>query len=455
MGDISIINIGSSDYNVKDATARSSISQIDAKLASKSDIGHTHDEYISVDANGNAAIQGTFSALAGINATEGEVHAQKFVLDDMGKLGTSDQILLGNGSTTSLSELIKQLNTTGLAITGVLDMTKQSTAASMIATVAGMKASQMKFYLIGDSSGNIAGTSETSVTFNSSVAALFGKSSMGASVGDLLVIAKLNGIGVYRIIPLNDAKSANGSFPGCDGLETIWDKTQINKIPSIETTSNNALPRSEALPHRGATNMNEALETGIYPWCTLGRPTGATGAFTCITKKSSNKDGNGYYSIEQTAYGRTNELGQVFKRIIFISDSDALWGDWERIDSSQAISDISNLSAKIDNSCFKCYYGEFDMKNCGEDGVYMYGTSDKPLGGLTMETFSLIVSEAGRNVTYGGEQKDYRGEEFSYAIRQVAYSNIHPERIFTRIIFTNNKNIEASGNVTVWENGNE
>ena len=293
---------------------------------------HNHDEYISVDAEGNAAIQGTFSALGGVNATEGEVHAQKFVIDDMGKIGTADQILLGDGSTTSLSELTKQLNTAGLAITGVLNMTKLATMTSLVATATGMKNGEMKFYLIGDSSGSLTNTSETYVTFHSAVAALFGKSSsMGASVGDVLMQAKLNGLGVYRVMPLNDAKQANGSFPGCDGLETVWDKTQINKVPGIETTANNALPRWERLPHRGATNMNDALETGIYPWCTLGRPTGATGAFTCITQKSSDKDGNGYYTIEQTAYGRSAELGQIYKRIIFQSDSSTDWGDWIKI----------------------------------------------------------------------------------------------------------------------------
>ena len=292
---------------------------------------HNHDGYISVDAEGNAAILGTFSALGGINSTEGEVHAQRFVLDDRGTMGTSDQILLGDGSTTSLSELTNQLNTAGLAITGVLNMTKFSTMTSLMDTATGMKNGAMKFYLIGDSSGSLTNTSETYVTFHSSVAALFGKSSMGASVGDVVMQAKLNGLGVYRVMPLNDAKPANGSFPGCDGLETVWDKTQINKVPGIETTANNALPRWERLPHRGATNMNDALETGIYPWCTLGRPTGATGAFTCITQKSSDKDGNGYYTIEQTAYGRSAELGQIYKRIIFQSDSSTDWGDWIKI----------------------------------------------------------------------------------------------------------------------------
>ena len=300
----------------------------DTAYAAKS---HNHDGYISVDAEGNAAILGTFSALGGINAMESEVHAQRFVIDDRGTMGTSDQILLGDGSTTSLSKLTNQLNTAGLAITGVLNMTKFSTMTSLMATATGMKNGAMKFYLIGDSSGSLTNTSETYVTFHSSVAALFGKSSMGASVGDVVMQAKLNGLGVYRVMPLNDAKPANGSFPGCDGLETVWDKTQINKVPGIETTANNALPRWERLPHRGVTNMNDALETGIYPWCTLGRPTGATGAFTCITQKSSDKDGNGYYTIEQTAYGRSAELGQIYKRIIFQSDSSTDWGDWIKI----------------------------------------------------------------------------------------------------------------------------
>lgn len=64
-------------------------------------------------------------------------------------------------------------------------------------------------------------------------------------------------------------------------------------------------------------NMNECLEQGIYPWCTLGRPAGEQGAFTVVVRKSSTPDNNGFYTVEQTAYGRAESSGKVYKRVLF------------------------------------------------------------------------------------------------------------------------------------------
>lgn len=227
------------------------------------------------------------------------------------------------------AELLDKLNSAGMAISGTINLSQAVTAVTMSEIYAKLSEGQMKFYIITDADDKFV---DSSVTAHSSVAAVFGKNSLGASVGDICVIAKLNSFPVLKILPLNDAKAPNGDFPGADGLETIWDKTQVNKIPAIETTANEArgFGASAYMPSLGESNMNNALQTGVYPWCTLGRPTGATGAFTCIVRKSYNADGGGYYTIEQTAYGRQGELGQVYKRIIFQKNdgSDTQYGEW-------------------------------------------------------------------------------------------------------------------------------
>lgn len=58
------------------------------------------------------ALSGDLSTLGNIYAAEGEVHATKFVLDEYGSIGTSDQILLGDGSTASLKDLSSKLSAT-------------------------------------------------------------------------------------------------------------------------------------------------------------------------------------------------------------------------------------------------------------------------------------------------------------------------------------------------------
>lgn len=223
-------------------------------------------------------------------------------------------------------ELMSKINaTSGMGISGIYNITASSTALSMSAKYIDLANGTIKLYLVGDSSGKLP-SSESRVTAASAVAKLFGKDSLGASVGDIIIIAKLNNLPVYRILPLNDAKAASGNFPGADGLETIWDKTQINKIPGLESAVNAA---KNNLPTYSESNMNNALWTGFYPWCTLGRPDGSTGAYTLLTLASTTKDNAGYTTIEQTAYGRQNdELGKIFKRIIFKKDTEIQFGDW-------------------------------------------------------------------------------------------------------------------------------
>lgn len=249
-------------------------------------------------------------------------------------------------------ELITKINaTSGMGISGIYNITASSTALSMSTTYIGLANGTIKLYLVGDSSGKLP-SSESRVTAASAVAKLFGKDSLGASVGDIIIIAKLNNLPVYRILPLNDAKAASGNFPGADGLETIWDKTQINKIPGLESAVNAA---KNNLPTYSESNMNNALWTGFYPWCTLGRPDGSTGAYTLLTLASTTKDSADYTTIEQTAYGRQgDELGKIFKRIIFKKDTEIQFGDWLEITNATAVKKLVVETETIadDNSAF-------------------------------------------------------------------------------------------------------
>lgn len=263
-------------------------------------------------------------------------------------------------------------------IRGKINLTKE-TKLTLANKYAVLSNNSIVFYLITDSTGKLPSTSETRININSDITSLV--SAEGANVGDIFIIGKLSSLPVYRIIPLNDAKAETTDFKGTNGVMTPWDKTRVNKVNAIEATANNA---ANNLPTYGESNMNNALNTGVYPWCTLGRPTGAKGAFTCITKKSTTKDGNGYWTIEQTAYGRQDEEGQIYKRVIFKQDGkDAEYSKWInvttfgvrgiRLEGSEGPSNNSliyknskNLSI-TDNNCVSISSGDFQFSINGDD----------------------------------------------------------------------------------------
>ena len=214
--------------------------------------------------------------------------------------------------------------------------------------------------LVGDSNGNSVLTTEKYVTVHSSLrkatSYFLTTDAIQINVGDFLLISKQTYLGiptvVLKVVPLNDAKSNTGGV-GTVGVMTPWDKVRVNKVDGIETTANNALPKKDRFPSLWNDNMNNALSTGVYPWCTLGRPANSTGAYTCIVNRTSVNDGN-YDTIEQTAFGREGEKGQIYKRIIFYKSdgSDTQYGDWVRIDthshSNKSVLD-SITSGKVSN----------------------------------------------------------------------------------------------------------
>lgn len=239
-----------------------------------------------------------------------------------------------------------------IPLTGSINLTTES-VVSLGLKYAKVANNSLNFYVIADSSGKLP-SSETRININSSITSLVGAE--GANVGDIFVVGKLDLKPVYKVIPLNDAKAANGSYAGTNGIMTPWDKARVNKVDGIEGTANNALNRANNalnnLPTLTETNMNNALATGVYPWCTLGRPNGSTGAYTCITIHTTTKDGNGFDTIEQTAYGRQGELGKVYKRTIFKSDSETQFGDWIEITSGSLPKVIEDNS---DDSVFTTF----------------------------------------------------------------------------------------------------
>lgn len=230
-----------------------------------------------------------------------------------------------------LRKFKEQADAAYLPVKGTIPLTDKinlttETKASLGLKYAKVANNTINFYIIADSNNKLP-SSETRININSDITSLVGAE--GANVGDLFVIGKLNLLPVYKIIPLNDAKATNSEFKGTQGVVTPWDKQQINKVASIESTANAA---RNNLPTYSESNMNNALRTGFYPWCSLGRPDGSTGAYTLLTLASTTQDSAGYTTIEQTAYGRQNdELGKVFKRIIFKKDSETQFGEWAEI----------------------------------------------------------------------------------------------------------------------------
>lgn len=227
-----------------------------------------------------------------------------------------------------------------MKISGTVNLAKAEGKTTLQDAYNGLSVGEMAFYLVTDSNGLLPSPNQAYVTLEDSVRALFTTdSALGASVGDIVVVAKMKvllvTVPVYRILPLNDAKAASGSFPGAMGLESPWDKKQVNLVPT-----------ALQFPTRGGDNMNDCLEPGIYPWCTLGRPAGATGAFTLSVAKSTTADNAGYYTIEQTCYGREGEAGRIFRRILFQNNSETQYNDWVEI-TGAGLTDGSVTTNKI------------------------------------------------------------------------------------------------------------
>jgi hypothetical protein len=164
---------------------------------------------------------------------------------------------------------------------------------------------------------------------------------LGASVGDLLCIMRYsnggNSLWEMKIVPLNDAKPANGDFPGSDGLETIWDKTQVNKVPGIEVGLNwhteifsrSLDERSFSTNTDGGYNINNCLTTGIYTGCNFGRSMADNHSderYTVTVQTHWNESERMYY-VQQHAYSE-NYPNRAFFRLIKTDSLTNYYGDY-------------------------------------------------------------------------------------------------------------------------------
>lgn len=260
-------------------------------------------------------------------------------------------LMWNNGSWSK--ELMAEINPY-TSISGVLNLT----SSTCISSLPSMNENELRLYIAGDSNGNYpAKNGNKYVKVHDSVKLanfLNTDQSLYVNVGDIIaVIGNKTSLGitkVCRVIPLNDAKAGL-----TDGIMTKGDKTTLTNLGYSITELESLLVNRVALKSYSESNMNNALESGVYPWCTLGRPAGSTGAYTCVVLKSFDADGGGYYTIEQTAYGREGELGQVYKRIIFQKNdgSDTQYGEWIRVSGGGGFA--------------KQYEVSFTFGNLGED----------------------------------------------------------------------------------------
>ena len=164
-----------------------------------------------------------------------------------------------------------------------------------------------------------------------------GLSSAIATALKLLGLSEIE-IYQYKIWATNDAKWSNfqnkdGSVvaPGVKGLMSVWDKEQVDKVPRLEAND-----LSTKYPY--GTYFDTCLTTGVcaYSPANIG---GVTENFTLIVQASSTVDSGGFYSIIQTAYGRTGSVyNRVFKRMIFYNPTTGAKEihDWVEITSSNA-----------------------------------------------------------------------------------------------------------------------
>ena len=264
--------------------------------------------------------------------------------------------------------------------------------------------------IIGDSNGNYPST-ESRINVNSkycvTLSYFFSADPRGASVGDLLLVSKQKYLGVnicaLKIIPINDAKLAGDGYNSVEGIVTAGDKERINKIDGIEWTANNVrdnyLPKSDFLPTRGGENMNECLETGVYVWCTTGRPEGSDGAYTCITIKSSTPDGNGFYTHNQICLGRSGvNNGQMYQRLVFTNpttgESDFGY-TWKRIDNIDTAVNLAGgekgsipYQSEANTTVFLSAGVEGQVLKMGAGGVPVWGSDN--IGDITTDTDTKV-----------------------------------------------------------------
>lgn len=332
-----------------------------------------------VHPNSEAGVKSTVSLYEKILKSFGGSWPSTKTINGQSILGYGDITISGGGSSV-------------MSLSGKLNLTDKTAVQNAQKTLA--NTNEIAYYLITDNEGKIPsnvpcyrvpedvatalGCSSPHTITQSALSLLnISLKGFGVNVGDLIALTRVkvkvsdlaSAIGKdlsilgnteieiyqYKILSTNDAKpyGYNDIAEGVAGLMSPWDKVQVNGIKDIAKTAGEALPKNDLLPSRWEANMNNALQTGVYTWCTLGRPSGSTGAYTCIVKRTSTSDG-AYNTIEQTAYGREAELGQVYKRIIFekTDGTDTQFGEWVRV-SNEGVATKDDVASAISEAITK------------------------------------------------------------------------------------------------------
>lgn len=96
--------------------------------------------------------------------------------------------------------------------------------------------------------------------------------------------------------------------------------------------------------YSGISDLNKALETGIYSSCTSNGPEGVPGSFQCVVFVTTTKTPSGQYYVEQTAYGNGASSGRVFKRFILkFNNNSILPRKWIEITNTSNTADEINI----------------------------------------------------------------------------------------------------------------
>lgn len=231
-----------------------------------------------------------------------------------------------------------------MPISGFVNLTEVKAYNTLTTTAKALANNTMKYYLITDSKGVLPSVSgETKITMYSTVGKLFhpSQNSVGASVGDIAVVAKINDVAVYYVQPRYEAKAPSGDFPGCDGLMSAGDKQTLN---TAKTNSDNAIKQIDQSCFRcynGTYNANNCFWYGYYMYVNFGRPAGSEDGENYLLRVADiGKTSDNKFVIEQTLYS-SKYATKIFRRIIIVTDkrgpadaSNVVYTEWERVGSN-------------------------------------------------------------------------------------------------------------------------
>ena len=245
----------------------------------------------------------------------------------------NNQSILGRGNIDIVTDSIP--------ISGQINLAKQESYLTLTTIAEGLDNNTMKYYLITDSNGYLPSlTGETKITMYSTVGKLFhpSQNSVGASVGDIAVIAKINNVAVYYVQPRYEAKAPSGNFPGCDGLMSAGDKQNLTNAMNNSNTAIQQIDQSCFRCYNGTYNANNCFWYGYYMYVNFGRPAGSEDGENYLLRVADiGTTSDGKFLIEQTLYS-SKYATKMFRRIITVTDkrgpadaSNVVYTDWERI----------------------------------------------------------------------------------------------------------------------------